>query len=373
MRAILYLLPLSLFCLGWFIQSAPDFTLYTGTTFLRGNAPSVGSSGREIPDNLDGTAGGLARVSQFRSSQSPSATPTPVTGEISVKDAPSATDSEAVEFSTDWQAFEDLANDLTIYYPREWHFFDGTQTEALQQEMGALGRAEIVKLLIELQSTVQPSSFIGAGFAFPPDPPDLLHANSVIVEIFPARGLALYEFGQGAAAALDRQIGIDVDSFDLVTRLRPNREEAVSIRFRGAVPVPTTSQSILTGTRTTGWQVILLSPDAEYLLVLTFSVLGEMFEELEPLLSEMVRRVQWAGDHGGTDPGFGPATISSRTMYVHNEPALYSPIIGKIDAGKQFSIMERDFTGNWWRISYCLLYTSPSPRDGLLSRMPSSA
>ena len=25
------------------------------------------------------------------------------------------------------------------------------------------------------------------------------------------------------------------------------------------------------------------------------------------------------------------------------------------------------------RISFCLLYTSPSPRDGLLSRMPSSA
>ena len=25
------------------------------------------------------------------------------------------------------------------------------------------------------------------------------------------------------------------------------------------------------------------------------------------------------------------------------------------------------------RVNYCLLYTSPSPRDGLLSRMPSSA
>ena len=25
------------------------------------------------------------------------------------------------------------------------------------------------------------------------------------------------------------------------------------------------------------------------------------------------------------------------------------------------------------RVVYCLLYTSPSPRDGLLSRMPSSA
>src|SRR5680860_1573523 len=31
-------------------------------------------------------------------------------------------------------------------------------------------------------------------------------------------------------------------------------------------------------------------------------------------------------------------------------------------------------TGKWLRrFSICLLYTSPSPRDGLLSRMPSSA
>ena len=28
---------------------------------------------------------------------------------------------------------------------------------------------------------------------------------------------------------------------------------------------------------------------------------------------------------------------------------------------------------DFWRVEDCLLYTSPSPRDGLLSRMPSSA
>ena len=151
---------------------------------------------------------------------------------------------------------------------------------------------------------------------------------------------------------LDRQVGIDVDSFDLVTRLRPYRVEAVSIRFRGAVPAPTTSQSVLAGTRTAGWQTVLLSPDSEYLLVLTFNVRGEQFEELEPLLTEVVRRVQWANDHRGSEPGPGPVLITNRTMYVHNEPASFSPIIGKVDAGKQFSIMERDFTGNWWRISY---------------------
>ena len=34
---------------------------------------------------------------------------------------------------------------------------------------------------------------------------------------------------------------------------------------------------------------------------------------------------------------------------------------------------EQAFTGETWDNKACLLYTSPSPRDGLLSRMPSSA
>ena len=43
-----------------------------------------------------------------------------------------------------------------------------------------------------------------------------------------------------------------------------------------------------------------------------------------------------------------------------------------------FSVMEQagfvQHPNEWWHFSYgCLLYTSPSPRDGLLSRMPSSA
>ena len=39
-------------------------------------------------------------------------------------------------------------------------------------------------------------------------------------------------------------------------------------------------------------------------------------------------------------------------------------------------ILEKDwsyFTTRWTQYKNCLLYTSPSPRDGLLSRMPSSA
>ena len=39
------------------------------------------------------------------------------------------------------------------------------------------------------------------------------------------------------------------------------------------------------------------------------------------------------------------------------------------------TIKFHEWLGNSWGVlfSHCLLYTSPSPRDGLLSRMPSSA
>ena len=43
----------------------------------------------------------------------------------------------------------------------------------------------------------------------------------------------------------------------------------------------------------------------------------------------------------------------------------------QIDAASATVPSDRHFRGAW-SLS-CLLYTSPSPRDGLLSRMPSSA
>ena len=39
----------------------------------------------------------------------------------------------------------------------------------------------------------------------------------------------------------------------------------------------------------------------------------------------------------------------------------------------QLALDRLSMTYSWYNIRSCLLYTSPSPRDGLLSRMPSSA
>ena len=44
----------------------------------------------------------------------------------------------------------------------------------------------------------------------------------------------------------------------------------------------------------------------------------------------------------------------------------------QVDTSKKYQTIE-GFGGAFTEASACLLYTSPSPRDGLLSRMPSSA
>ena len=48
-------------------------------------------------------------------------------------------------------------------------------------------------------------------------------------------------------------------------------------------------------------------------------------------------------------------------------------LINNIDAALLLVDATENFTKQDFRIADCLLYTSPSPRDGLLSRMPSSA
>ena len=64
--------------------------------------------------------------------------------------------------------------------------------------------------------------------------------------------------------------------------------------------------------------------------------------------------------------------LARKVIYTHRKDLLIGDIL--IDDTRWRG--QPDFKGEWyWFNQYwdCLLYTSPSPRDGLLSRMPSSA
>ena len=73
------------------------------------------------------------------------------------------------------------------------------------------------------------------------------------------------------------------------------------------------------------------------------------------------------------------AVASERKTFLDAQSADLNEAIGTLeDAIRKIDAETRDLLGGTFKIvnehfSRCLLYTSPSPRDGLLSRMPSSA
>ena len=61
--------------------------------------------------------------------------------------------------------------------------------------------------------------------------------------------------------------------------------------------------------------------------------------------------------------------------YWSKNPLFHNPVFGAIMSRNRYQIIAKffHFNDNSLYDRTCLLYTSPSPRDGLLSRMPSSA
>ena len=103
---------------------------------------------------------------------------------------------------------------------------------------------------------------------------------------------------------------------------------------------------------------------------------------------------RWNGAHVSTFINLeGKRTVLDQSQRVPQKPfALANKIIKKVhnrvekewlpkeeEGSVQYcsDLHEVDFSQGRWLVlaqaNYCLLYTSPSPRDGLLSRMPSSA
>ena len=195
--------------------------------------------------------------------------------------------------STEWQTYIDETRGLSISYPPGWFFVDPTKTELTEfmEELGEKANSDEIRALLatSVQAVQQNDLFVGLGFQYITDSSrDIRFVNNINAIYFHTEGLFLQLIAQMIAAQLDSMDGFVVDSAEVVAGLRTEGAEVASVRYRseGALFDQPDMEII-------GWQVGVLSPEAERIIVLTFSIRSEDFAELEPLLTEIVQRVQW--------------------------------------------------------------------------------
>ena len=203
-----------------------------------------------------------------------------------------------------WLTYDDEARGLSLSYPSEWHYFDPARpsqvdlalfSAAYKPEAGQLDAAEM-GALVSAMSVRREDAVIGLGLQS--GPADRASSNFMLVFSVAAEGTTLQRYVQAAAG---HTYSIEPASVELVQGLRPWNEEVVSIRYREHA------------TASEVWQVVLLSPDGERLLVLAFSVHNDEFAAVEPVLREIVQRVRW--DDSGYNSSTRPAVPK---MPVHN-------------------------------------------------------
>ena len=236
----------------------------------------------------------------------PTATPIPEPSDPPTTDAPDppappttdAPDPPTIAASespptTHWQVYVDDARGVSISYPPGWVFFDPTKKELteLMEEVGEKANSDEIRELLETstQAIQQEDLFVGLGFQYPTgDSSDTRFINNINAIFFQTEGLFLQLIAQLIAAQLDSMEGFEVDSAEVAAGLRPAGAEVASVRYRseGALFNQPDMEIV-------GWQVGVLSPDAERIVILTFSIRSEDFAELEPLLAEIVQRVRW--------------------------------------------------------------------------------
>ncbi len=184
----------------------------------------------------------------------------------------------------DWGGFHDSGRRLWIFYPPGWFFLNVVNPSDADRRslIEHLGRETAEEWLRDFDADFdaeQKEWHVGFGFKIVTD-----FANQMFVTTFPSEGL---ELGRVLSFIQDslRESGIDVESAEIVTNLRYDGSEAVSIRSRD-------NREGL-GSEEISWQVWLMSPDRGTLLRVTFFYEDAGASQSLPLMSEIVRRIRW--------------------------------------------------------------------------------
>ena len=247
-----------------------------------------------------------------------------------------------------WQRFEVEAHGLTISYPPGWLFVEPTAEDptALLAGSDLPFLAEALRELLPVPALRVDAGLVGLGFQLHPRKSSALAvANSISVDVLPADGATLHKRLKSVAFQLVRVEGHELDRVEVVTGLRPQEEAAGSMRFRGD------GGDSLSSTKTDVWIVIVESADSKAHLVLRFETLAAEFARLEPLLTEIVRRVRWDGQTTVAQPA-SLAAAAKRTTGIRSGPGEGFPVIGWASGGLQLALIRPDPTGDWWLAAY---------------------
>ena len=130
------------------------------------------------------------------------------------------------------------------------------------------------------------------------------------------------------------------------------------------------------------WLVVLLAFNA-FFVASEFAVISARRSQIEPLAergSKTAKTALYAMEHATLMLATSQLGITICSLLILNvaEPAIHHLLEGPLSltGWSEAVIGGAAFATALIVVSYlhvCLLYTSPSPRDGLLSRMPSSA
>ena len=247
-----------------------------------------------------------------------------------------------------WLAFDYSRANLALSYPSEWFFFEPSQPAAAElaafsAEVGARVDASGIAKLVSQMTDGQDEAVVGLGLQVGQS-----SSNFTLALTHEAGGITLQQFADLAATELAGEDGISTGdagaleeagaAVELVTNLREG-EEVVAIRLRED------------GSLYEDFQFWLLSPDGETLLVLASSIRGQENSEVEPVLEEMVRRLQWT-EPVAAEPPVVPLLTVEGNLKIRRGPANIYAVMGTAEAGQQLPISGRSFDGNWWQIEY---------------------
>ncbi len=258
----------------------------------------------------------------------------------------------------DWHAVEDEAHGLRIFHPRGWLYVSSKEkllSLKLQMDDPAAAEALLARQEAHIDSLTpagQEGQFVGYGFQYAPDTPSTYN-NRFAIRAIPAVGRTLEQYALQLAAHKEESGGEMLESVTVGPGLRPWGEETASFRYRSGDAVVKEGEVVKRpGTEAVGWQVVLLSPDGGTFLLFTFEIWGEQFDgRLEPLLRDIVRRVQWLA-HPAYKPLVGPTVTITRTMYIRGGPGTDHAIISTVAEGQQYAAVSTNAAGDWWQIEY---------------------